>query len=182
MTHPENGIRRLPLALTILGALTRLLPHPPNFTPVGGMSLFAGARLSGWQCYLVPLVLMAITDPLLQLLFGVPAYTPVTPFIYASFMIAVWIGRHLRNTSSVLRIGGATFLVSLQFFLITNFAHWLLIGMYPKTAAGLVACYVAALPFFGRTLLGDLLYAGAFFGLYAWVTRRVVDARPAAAR
>jgi hypothetical protein len=182
MTQPENGTRRLPLALTILGALLRLIPHPPNFTPVGGMSLFAGARLSGWQCYLVPVVLMAITDPLLQLLFGVPAYTPITPFIYMSFLLSVWIGRHLRATTSVVRIGGATFLASLQFFLITNFAHWMFIGMYPKTASGLVACYVAALPFFGRTLAGDLVYAGAFFGLYAWMSRYSMETRPAQAR
>ncbi len=182
MTHPENGTRRLPLALTILGALMRLIPHPPNFTPVGGMSLFAGARLSGWQCYLIPLVLMAITDPLQQMLFGIPAYTPITPFIYVSFLISVWIGRHLRATSNVFKIGGATFLSSLQFFLITNFAHWLFIGMYPRTGAGLAACYIAALPFFERSLAGDLLYAGAFFGIYAWMSRYHMAERPAEAR
>ncbi len=182
MNHPQNSTRRLPLALTIVGALMRLIPHPPNFTPVGGMSLFAGARLSGWQCYLIPVALMAITDPILQILFGVPAYTPVTPFIYLSFLVSVWIGRHLRATSNVLRIGGAIFLSSLQFFLVTNFAHWLTTAMYPHTGAGLAACYIAAVPFFGRTLAGDLLYAGAFFGLYAWMTRSNHEALPAAAR
>jgi len=182
MTHPDNATRRLPLALTILGACMRLIPHPPNFTPVGGMSLFAGARLGGWQAYLVPLVLMAVTDPLLNLLYGTQAYTPVTPFVYASFLISVWIGRHLRDTQSVLRIGGAVVASSLQFFLITNFAHWMMTAMYPHTPAGLGACYLAALPFYGRTLLGDMLYAGAFFGLYAWASRWSLRARPVPAR
>ena len=61
----EKPIRRpLALGLTILAALVRVAPHPPNFAPVGGMSLFAGARLRGWMAYLLPLALMAVTDPI----------------------------------------------------------------------------------------------------------------------
>ena len=44
--------RPLALALTVAGAVARLVPHPWNFAPVGGMSLFAGARLRGWQALL----------------------------------------------------------------------------------------------------------------------------------
>src|ERR1700729_3449921 len=96
-----NHVRPLALSLTVLGALVRLIPHPPNFAPVGGMSLYAGARLRGWQAFAVPLLLMAVTDPLMG------GYSVATPLIYLSFMINVWIGRSLQSTESPLRIGGA---------------------------------------------------------------------------
>jgi hypothetical protein len=162
----ENNRRRpLALSLTVLGAVARLLPHAPNFTPVGSVSLFGGARLRGWQAWLVPLALMAVTDPL------VGGYSVATPFVYASFLISVWLGRHLRGSENALRIGGLCAVSSVQFFLVTNFGTWLGTGMYPYTFSGLTLCYVNALPFFGRTLAGDLLYTAALFGLHAWLSR-----------
>jgi hypothetical protein len=169
----KNGIRPLALLLTVLSGLARLLPHPPNFTPVGAMSLFAGARLRGWWAYLVPLAMMAVTDPLLHLMFGMPGYTRLSPVIYASFMINVWIGRRLAISENPVRIGGAAFLCSAQFFAITNFAVWAGSNFYPHTAAGLAACYVSAIPFWGRTLAGDLLFTASIFGLHAFLSRRV---------
>jgi hypothetical protein len=173
----EQKTRRpLGLGLTILGALARLVPHAPNFTPVGGLSLFSGGRMSGWQAYALPLALMIATDPL------VGGYNFASPFIYASLMINVWIGsRWLRGGANVLRIGGAAATGSLQFFVITNFAVWLHFPTtYQHTLPGLAACYVAAIPFYGRTLAADLLYTGALFGLYAWLSRRVGGTVPAA--
>src|SRR5712691_8849894 len=123
MTNKSNW-RPLALSLTVLGAIARLLPHPPNFAPVGSASLFAGARLPVWQAYLVPLVVMAVTDPILSPLRGAPAFSRFQLFSYASFLIAVWIGRSLRATESVRRIALATVLSSVQFFIITNFGSW----------------------------------------------------------
>ena len=159
--------RPLALGLTVLGALARLLPHAPNVAPVGSMSLYAGARLKGWQAFLLPLVLMAATDPL------VGGYSRATPFVYASFLISVWIGRRLQRTENAGRIAAACLLASTQFFLLTNFAVWLTGTWYPHTLAGLGLCYTAALPFFGWTTLGDLAYTGVFFGLHAWLSRAV---------
>src|SRR5580658_16805 len=121
------------LSLTVIGALARLAPHPPNFAPVGATSLFAGARLPVWQAYLVPLALMAITDPIKATFYGVPAFSKFQIFIYASFLIAVWLGRRLRNTESVSRIAAVTVLNSMQFYLVTNFGSWLWFGGYPHT-------------------------------------------------
>ena len=164
----------LALGLTLLGAFARVVPHPPNFAPVGGMGLFAGSRIKGWQAYLVPLLLMAVTDPLLSALYGFPAFSSRTPFIYGSLLVTVWIGRRWLRSPNVRRIALTAFLCSLQFFLVTNAAEWLLGNMYPHTAAGLVACYMAAIPFFGNTLASDLLYSGLFFGLYASARRMVL--------
>lgn len=163
----ENVNRRpLALALTVAGALARLVPHPWNFAPVGGMSLFAGARLRGWQAYLLPIVLMAVTDPLLG------GYSRATPFIYLSFLINVWIGRKLRSSENAFRIGGAAVLCSIQFFLLSNFGVWLGFG-YAHTWAGLAQCYTMAIPYFAPTLTGDLVTTGVLFGLHAWLSRTV---------
>src|SRR5712692_8798487 len=75
------------LLLTVFGVIARLLPHPPNFAPVGATSVFAGARLPMWQAYLVPLALMAITDPILAGFYHVPVYSKYQLFAYASFVI-----------------------------------------------------------------------------------------------
>jgi hypothetical protein len=163
----------LALLLTILSGLARLLPHPPNFTPVGAMSLFSGARLRGWWAYLVPLAMMAITDPLLHAVYGIPGYTKASPVIYASFLINVWIGRRLAVSENPIRIGGAAFLCSLQFFLLTNLAVWYSSNFYAHSASGLAACFSAAIPFWGRTLAGDLVFTAVLFGLHAYLSRRV---------
>jgi len=167
--------RPVALSLTVLGAIARLVPHPPNFAPVGATSLFAGARLPVWQAYLVPIVLMLITDPIRAAFYGVPAYSRYQLFSYGSFLIAVWLGRRLRNTKSIPQIAGLTLINSMQFFLVTNFASWLWFGIYPRTATGLASCYAAAIPFFGWTLASDLLFTAVLFGLHAWLSRSVAS-------
>lgn len=164
----NRNSRPLGVGLTVLGALARLVPHVPNFTPVGGLSLFAGGRLRGWRAYMLPLALMAVTDPL------VGGYSFATPFIYASLLINVWIGsRMLRGSEAPWRIGAAAGIGSLQFFIITNFGVWLNFPQsYSHTLQGLAACYTAAIPFYGRMLAADLLFSAALFGLHAWLSRR----------
>jgi hypothetical protein len=159
------------LLLTIVGVLARLLPHPPNFAPVGAASLFAGARLPAWQAYLIPVGIMAITDPILNAYYGFHLFTGYVVFTYVSYLIAVWIGRRLRATNSFWRIGAAAIASSLQFFLITNFGSWALSGDYEHTFAGLARCYTLAIPFFRTTVLSDLFFTAVLFGLHAWVSR-----------
>jgi len=163
-----DNVNRRPLALTLiaLGAIARVVPHPWNFAPVGGISLFAGARLRGWQAYTLPIVLMAITDPL------VGGYSRATPFIYLSFLINVWMGSKLRRSENWMKIGSAAVLSSLQFFALSNFGTWLGFG-FAHTWAGFLGCYTLAIPFYPRTLLSDLLSTGILFGLHAWLSRKV---------
>ena len=172
MSNTIRKARPLALSLIAFGAIARLLPHAPNFVPVGAMSLYSGARLRSWQAYLIPVSILAATDPILGLIFGFKAFTAITPFVYASFLINVWIGRHLRQTERVWHIGGAALLGSLQFFVITNFAVWAAGHWYPYTLRGLAECYAVAIPFFRWTLAGDLGYAAALFGLHAWLSRK----------
>jgi hypothetical protein len=181
----NHSTRPLATGLTVLGGLARLAQNL-NFAPVGALSLFAGARLRGWRAYLLPIALMAATDPLVCLMFGYPlrnAYSFATPFIYGSLLLNVWIGSHLRRTENPGWIGAAAIGGSVQFFAITNFGTWLAPGsQYGHTLSGLAACYVAAIPFFRNTLLSDLLFTAVFFGLHALLSRTVVRSERVAAQ
>jgi hypothetical protein len=162
--------RTLAVGLTVLSALGRLVPHAPNVTPLGGSCLFAGSRISGFLAYLLPLLVMAATDPF------VGGYTKLSPVIYGCFMINVWLGRRMLQQVTAVRVGATAFLCSLQFFVLTNLGVWMggVVrghGFYAPTPAGLASCYSAALPFWGRTLAGDLLFSAAIFGMYSLLVR-----------
>jgi hypothetical protein len=176
----KHESRPLAIGLTLISAFSRLVPHAPNVTPLGGSCLFAGSRISGWLAWLLPLAVMSITDPF------VGGYRMSSIAIYAAFLINVWIGRTFVKNVTPVRVGAAAFACSLQFFLITNFAVWLessvgISPLYPANVQGLAACYIAALPFWGRTLAGDLIFSGAIFGLYELLKARLVRERSATA-
>jgi len=153
------------LAMVVLAAVLRIVPHPWNLTPIGAMALFSGAMVKDRR--------LAVLFPLLALFVGdlFIGFNKLIPIVYASFLLNVLIGRFLADNRTVARLGGATFLAALQFFLITNFAVWALLGSYPLTPAGLVACYVTGLPLFGNTLAGDALYVILLFGGLALAER-----------
>lgn len=156
-------------------AASRLLPHPPNVAPIAAMALFAGATFADTRLAVaVPLAAMFISDLFLGL------HTTM-PFVYGSFLMITGIGRWLRGGSggvgqtsgSVMRLGGAAAASSVLFFVVTNFGVWATTPIYPKTAAGLWAAYLAGLPFFRNTLLGDLFYCAVLFGGFALIERLV---------
>lgn len=184
----QRHSRPLTFGLTLLSALGRMIPHAPNVTPVGGSCLFAGSRISGIWAYLLPLAVMIATDPIVGHAGGASGgYTWGSPAIYASFMINVWIGRHLVRRVTPVRVGAAAFLCSAQFFVLTNLAVWVAAvvrhdPLYAANLSGLLLCYTEALPFWGRTLAGDLLYSGALFGLYELLIRRANAAKDPAAK
>ena len=89
------------------------------------MALFGGARLAGWQAYAIPLIAMVITDPIASWMAGYPAYSSMTPIVYACLAINVFLGRALlKNSQSILRIGSVSVLASTIFFVVTNFFVW----------------------------------------------------------
>jgi uncharacterized protein DUF6580 len=170
-----NQSRSYAIGLTVLSALGRMIPHVPNVTPLGASCLFAGSRIGGYLSYLLPLVVMLITDPF------VGGFTSTSWVVYASFMINVWIGRRLVRQVTATWVGGAAFLCGFQFYLLTNFAVWFVSSgrahhFYARSLNGLLECYAVALPFWGRTLAGDLLFSGALFGMYALLARRASEA------
>lgn len=168
MKEPSTACRPI-YRYVVLGAMIvaavalRLLPHPPNFAPVGAVALFAGATFADRRlAFLIPFVSMVLSDVFLGL-------HELLPVVYLCFALNVMLGWWLRRRRRVLPIAAATLAGSTQFFLVTNFGCWLL--MYPHTWEGLTTCYVAALPFFRNAILGDLFFAGLLFGGLAVLER-----------
>lgn len=149
------------LAVIALAAILRVMPHPWNFTPVGAMALFSGAVIKDRRlAFLFPLVALFVGDFFI-------GFHKLMPLVYASFLIEVALGYWIRNHRSAGRIAGVTAIGALQFFLITNFGIWAFLDGFPKTAAGLVACYATGLPLLLNTLAGDAFYATLMFGALA---------------
>src|ERR1700756_3753533 len=160
------------VALIVLCALLRVVPHPWNLTPVGAMALFSGAMFrKRWIAFLLPLAGLFAGD-----LFA--GFYKLMLVVYASFAISVAIGSWLAENRTVTRIGGAVLLGALQFFVVTNFAMWAAGGYYPKTAEGLATGFAAAVPFFWNTLAGDALFACVLFGGLALAEKMVPAIRP----
>ena len=154
-----NHSRIATLLLAIVGAaVLRLVPHPPNFTPIDAMALFSGAYLGRRAlAFMAPLGALLLSDALLGFYSGMQ-------FQYLSVALIVVLGWFALSRVSVIRLGLAAFAGSVLFFAITNFGTWLVSGLYPHSLSGLAACYDAAIPFYRNSLVGDLFYATLLFG------------------
>jgi hypothetical protein len=155
----------LPLAAGLVGldVVARLLPHAPNATPLAASALFAGAVLRSKVLALaVPLTALALSD------LALGGYDwRVMAVVYASLALPAILARWGRGIVLVPILLSS----SLIFFATSNFAVWAFSGMYPATTAGLLHCYIAALPFLQNTVAGDLMWATILFGSW-WVATR----------
>lgn len=166
----QRGRLLLVVYILVAAAALRLVPHPPNFAPIGAMALFGGASFPSRRLALLfPLAAMLVSDLAIGLVRGdwSMGLHGLLPVVYASFLLIVCLGFWLRSRRRVLPIAGATLAGSVLFFIVTNFGVWALGTLYPKTWEGLAACYVAAIPFFRNTLLGDGFYSALLFGTLA---------------
>ena len=163
----------LVVAMVFGAAALRLLPHPANFDAIGALALFGGAHFTEkrWS-FLIPFGALFLSD----LILGFHAQMPL---VYGVFALMVSMGFALRERRTALPVAGMAIAGSVLFFLVTNFGVWAFDGLYPMTLQGLVACYVAAIPFFQNTLLGNLFYAAVLFGGFALVEKKLPVIAPA---
>lgn len=154
-----NKILALVLMVSV-AAFSRLIPHPWNFTAVGAMALFGGAYFpSKKQSLFIPIAALIVSDLIL-------GFHSTMLFVYGAFMLTVLVGWALRDERTALKIGTLSLVTSALFFLISNFGVWVTQAMYPMTSAGLVQCYVAAIPFLENQVLGDLFFSAILFGAF----------------
>ena len=145
------------ILITIL-AFSRLMPHPPNFTPLLGMAVFSGVIFDRKVfAFVVPLAAMFLSDLVL-------GFHSSISIIYFAITLNVVIGFLLVSKFTYLKGLVALFSGAFTFFIVTNFAVWLGSGMYSQDINGLISCYIMALPFFQNTLISSLIYGlGAFY-------------------
>ena len=155
------------IGIILVAAVIRLLPHWPNFTPIAAIALFGGVYFSDKRlAFLIPFATLFLTD----LVIG---FHSTMAFTYIGFFITILLGLWLRNSVKPAKLIGVSILSSVLFFLVTNFGVWMMEGIYPQTVPGLIECYVAAIPFFHYSLLGDLLYTSVLFGGYYALSSKI---------
>jgi hypothetical protein len=148
-----NKKQNLLVIFILIAVWFRLIPHPPNVTPITSLALFSGLMFQKrWLSILVPLVAMFISDMVLG--FGM-----ISLWVYSAFIMITMLGWFL-NEMNVKSI----FLSSLVFFIVSNFGVWVM--DYPHTIEGLIMCYTLAIPFFGYSIVGDLFWG--FFIKYSY--------------
>src|SRR3989339_736642 len=153
------------IGIILLAVVARLVPHAPNFSPIGGLALFSGANFNNKFSFLIPILAMLISDIFL-------GFHKTIPYVYVSFVIIFLIGRKMKFNKWQ-NLLSASLISSIIFFIITNFGVWLNFNMYPKTVDGLIQCYVMAIPFFRNTLLSDLVYSFSFFYGYRFLSNYI---------
>ncbi|GBU23671.1 hypothetical protein R83H12_00287 [Fibrobacteria bacterium R8-3-H12] len=166
--------------MILLAALSRLVPHPHNFSPIGGMALFGAAYFAKRQwAFVVPIVSMWISDLALNnIVYGeyfdhfVWFYNG-SMFTYGAFALIALLGIFSLKKVQIHNLALSALGASVIFFIVSNFGVWFSGTMYPKDLSGLVACYVAGIPFFKNTILGDLFYSAVLFGFFELSVRKV---------
>lgn len=168
------------IVLVLVAACARLVPHVYNVAPVTAVTLFAAAYLPSrrWSI-LLPLAAMFFSDLVLYATKDI-AYRDIALgnmlFVYSAFAGIALLGQWLRKNVTFARIVGTTLAGSGVFFLVTNFGSWWLLSQplstgepatYSRTFSGLINSYVAGVPFFRGTFIGDLVYTTILFGGFA---------------
>jgi len=154
------------IVIFVLGLSFRLLPHPSNISPLAGLLFLASREIrSNLVLLILPLFVGFIGDLFLKT--DASAF-----FVTAGFVLSAFLGRVLLQSSfSFLRLGAASLLSSLSFFVLSNFGVWFAGYLYSRDLSGLVQCFTLALPFFERSMLSDLVCSFGIFGLLVWVKR-----------
>jgi len=174
-------------AIILLAALSRVIPHMHNFSPLGAMALFGSAHFGRrWMALGVPIAATWLSDLLLNN--GVYArfyteFTWISPgfyWTYGSYALIAMAGWVLLRKVTVGRVLGSAVLASLIFFAVSNLGCWVGSTMYPQTIGGLMTCYAAGIPFLQGTLSGDIFYSGLLFGLYHVLQNRWASLKPVA--
>lgn len=146
--------------LILAVAVTRFMPHPPNFSPVMAVALFGSAVFANRYLGLtVALVAMVVSDIFLGM-------HSTLPFVYGSMLLAAFLGFLLRENRTVLKITVTALAGSVLFFVVTNFGVFIMQDLYAKNLQGLGECFAMALPFFQNSLAGDMLFTAVLFTMH----------------
>ncbi len=182
--NKQNKTLVLQAGLLILAAaFTRLFPHYPNFTAIGAMAVFGGSVIKDKKlAFLLPLGALLLSDVCLQLFTSTKGFYGTSQFfVYAAFLIITALATLIKKRS-VTNIALAAVWSGVIFFVISNIGVWISSDFYPKTLAGLGACYWAAIPFYKNELFGNFVlnsimgtafYSAILFGTYAIMEKKV---------
>ena len=160
--------------LILLAAFTRIMPHPPNFSPMAAIGLFGAAHFAKkWHAFFIPLLGIWLSDLVINNFIYTSSDLNIVWFYngfywqYISYVLIIFTGLFIFNkgvslSKTFVGIVGSSGI----FFLVSNFGVWAGSGMYSKNIAGLISCYIAGIPFMNNTIISDFLFTTVLFGSY----------------
>jgi hypothetical protein len=153
--------------MMIIAVITRLMPHPFNFTAIGALALFSGSVIPNKKlAFIVPVTVMLIADSFIGF------HASMIP-VYLCFAATVWIGMTMIKKITFISVPAASIASSVLFFLVTNLPFWYAdLSLYPLTWQGTMESYAAGLEFFRNQIAGDLFYSITLFGSYSLLKQR----------
>lgn len=160
--------------IILLAAFTRIMPHPPNFSPMAAIGLFGAAHFAKkWQAFFIPLIGIWISDLVINNYVYSSSSSNIVWFYsgfywqYISYILIIFAGLFIFNRGiSLTKTVGGVISSSGIFFLVSNFGVWAGGTMYPKNFGGLITCYAAGIPFIHNTIISDVLFTTVLFGAY----------------
>ena len=160
--------------IILLAAFTRIMPHPPNFSPMAAIGLFGAAHFEKkWQAFFIPLIGIWISDLVINnYVYSISSSNFVWFYSgfywqYISYILIIFAGLFIFNRGiSLTKMFGGMISSSGIFFLVSNFGVWAGGTMYPKNFGGLITCYAAGVPFIHNTIISDVLFTTVLFGTY----------------
>lgn len=169
----------LVVGILVITSLSRLLPHPWNFSPLGAIAIFGGATIGHrYLNMLIPLFFVWASDLLVNNILYKSNFNEFVWFYdgfywqYICYLIVSFLANYAINSFRFHRIILFSLFSSLLFYLISNFGVWVSGSLYSPDFQGLISCYVAGLPFLKGNLLGDLVYTSVLFGVFYLATRK----------
>ena len=153
------------VCIVLLAAFSRLAPHPPNFTPILAITLFSGICFREKYSFLIPLCIMFVSDFII-------GNFDMAMWVYPSLLLVYFIGNYFIKNISYKNVLISSFISSIIFFLVTNFGSWIGNVFYPQNFNGLIASYIAGIPFYKNTLISTLLFSSGLYLVYAYLLRK----------
>ena len=147
-----------PISLILILAISRLIPHPPNFTPIIAVAIMSSCFFKNINLSIIILVIsMLLSDLFIGFYYNIF-------FVYFSLILITIIFFKINKKINYKTLLIFSFFGSLIFYIISNFGVWMLSGIYEKNLNGLVTCYILAIPFFKNTLMSTIIFSYiAFF-------------------
>ena len=159
----------LPVTLIIILTWARLIPHPPNFTPIVTVAILSGYFFSNiYLSFLTLLISMFIADAFIG--FHEHMFS-----VYISLLLISFIFYKISEKINFKNLFMCGFIASLIFFIISNFSVWIIGGLYDRSLSGLVECYILAIPFFGNTFLSTVIFAYPAIFIYKSLSSQSVQ-------
>ena len=161
-----------PISLITILAFARLIPHPPNFTPIIAVAIISGYFFKNFNLS----VMILLTAMLISDLF-IGFYENVI-FVYLSLILITFIFHKISSKINFKNLFIYGFSGSVIFFVVSNFGVWALGSpgvydiAYDKSLSGLIQCYILAIPFFGNTFISTLIFSYPAIFIYKSLTAR----------